>query len=34
VVDSAEEVLEAIFRYYEESGFVPSEEERETKLNL
>jgi len=34
VVDSAEEVLEVIFRYYEESGFAPSEEEREIKLNL
>ncbi len=34
VVDSAEEVLEAIFRYYERRGFEPSEEEREIKLNL
>jgi uncharacterized protein (TIGR00730 family) len=34
VVDSAEEVLEAIFRYYEQRGFEPSEEEREIKLNL
>ena len=34
VVNSADEVLEVIFRYYEESGFVPSEEEREIKLNL
>ena len=34
VVNSAEEVLEVIFRYYEESGFAPSEEEREIKLNL
>jgi uncharacterized protein (TIGR00730 family) len=34
MVDSAEEVLEAIFRYYEERGFEPSEEEREIKLNL
>jgi len=34
VVNSAEEVLEVIFRYYEESGFAPSEAEREIKLNL
>ena len=34
VVNSADEVLEVIFRYYEESGFAPSEAERETKLNL
>ena len=34
VVNSADEVLEVIFRYYEESGFAPSEEEREIKLNL
>jgi hypothetical protein len=34
VVDSADEVLEAIFRYYEATGFEPSEEEREIKLNL
>jgi hypothetical protein len=34
VVDSAEEVLDAIFRYYETRGFEPSEEEREIKLNL
>jgi uncharacterized protein (TIGR00730 family) len=34
VVDSAEEVLEAIFRFYETTGFEPSEEEREIKLNL
>jgi hypothetical protein len=34
VVDNAEEVLEAIFRYYERRGFEPSEEEREIKLNL
>jgi len=34
VVNSADEVLEVIFRYYEESGFAPSEAEREIKLNL
>ena len=34
VVNNAEEVLDVIFRYYEESGFLPSEEEREIKLNL
>ena len=34
VVDSADEVLDTIFRYYEASGFEPSEEEREIKLNL
>lgn len=34
VVDSADEVLEAIFRFYERVGFEPSEEEKEIKLNL
>jgi hypothetical protein len=34
VVDSAEEVLDGIFRYYERRGFQPSAEEREIKLNL
>ena len=34
VVDSAQEVLDAIFRYYERSGFEPSAEEKEIKLNL
>lgn len=34
VVDSADEVLEAIFRFYETRGFEPSEEEREVRLNL
>jgi len=34
VVDTAEEVLDSIFRYYERRGFEPSEEEREIKLNL
>ncbi len=34
IVDSADEVLETIFRFYETRGFVPSEEEKEIKLNL
>jgi uncharacterized protein (TIGR00730 family) len=34
VVNRAEEVLEVIFRYYETSGFEPTEAEREIKLNL
>jgi hypothetical protein len=34
IADTADEVLEAIFRYYETRGFEPSEEEREIKLNL
>ncbi len=34
VVDSADEVLETIFRFYETSGFEASEEEREARLNL
>jgi len=34
VVNSADEVLETIFRYYEQRGFEPSEEEKEIKLNL
>jgi uncharacterized protein (TIGR00730 family) len=34
LVDTPEEVLDTIFRYYEASGFEPSEEEREIKLNL
>jgi len=34
VVNSAEEVLDVIFRYYETSGFEPSEAEQEIKLNL
>jgi len=34
VVDTADEVLDTIFHYYEESGFEPSEEETEIKLNL
>lgn len=34
VVDEPQEVLDAIFRFYERSGFEPSEEEEEIKLNL
>jgi len=34
VVDSADEVVETIFRFYEARGFEPSEEEREVRLNL
>ena len=34
VVNSADEVLDVIFRYYEEVGFEASEAEREIKLNL
>jgi uncharacterized protein (TIGR00730 family) len=34
VVNSADEVLDVIFRYYEESGFEASEAEQEIKLNL
>jgi uncharacterized protein (TIGR00730 family) len=34
VVQTADEVLDAIFNYYQRSGFEPSEEEREIKLNL
>jgi len=34
LVDTADEVLEAIFAFYEKSGFEPTEEEREIKLNL
>jgi uncharacterized protein (TIGR00730 family) len=34
LVDSADEVLDVIFRYYEESGFEVTEAEREIKLNL
>lgn len=34
IVNTADEVLDAIFRFYEESGFEPSEEEKEIKLNL
>lgn len=34
VVDRPEDVLDHIFRYYEASGFEPSEEEKEIQLNL
>jgi len=34
LADSADEVLDIIFRYYETSGFEPTEEEKEIKLNL
>jgi len=34
VVDNADDVLHAVFSYYERSGFVSSEEEKEIKLNL
>lgn len=34
IVNTADEVIETIFRFYEESGFEPSEEEKEIKLNL
>ncbi|MEK7207336.1 MAG: LOG family protein, partial [Pseudomonadota bacterium] len=34
VVNSADEVLDTIFRFYETSGFEASEAEQEIKLNL
>ncbi len=34
VEDEADEVIAAIFRYYERSGFEPSDEEAEIQLNL
>jgi hypothetical protein len=34
VVNTADEVLDVIFRYYEETGFEASEAETEIKLNL
>ena len=34
VLDKPEDVIDAIFRYYELSGFEPSEEEKEIQLNL
>lgn len=34
VVDTADEVLETVFKYYERSGFASTEEEKEIKLNL
>ncbi|MHB1513615.1 MAG: LOG family protein [Acidiferrobacter sp.] len=34
MLDKPEDVIDAIFRYYELSGFEPSEEEKEIQLNL
>lgn len=34
VLDEPEQVIDAIFAYYETSGFEPSEEEEEIQLNL
>ena len=34
MLDRADDVVDAIFRYYELSGFEPSEEEKEIQLNL
>ena len=34
IIDEPEEVVEAIFQYYEKRGFEPSPAERETLLNL
>ena len=34
MLDQPQDVLDAIFRYYERSGFEPSAEEEETQLNL
>lgn len=34
MLDKPQDVLDAIFRYYERSGFEPSAEEEETQLNL
>lgn len=34
VLDDPEEIVDAIFRYYEKRGFEPSEEETERQLNL
>ncbi len=34
MLDKPDEVVDAIFRYYELSGFEPSEEEKEIQLNL
>jgi uncharacterized protein (TIGR00730 family) len=34
VLDDAQDVLQAIFRYYEHRGFEPSVEEEQTQLNL
>jgi len=34
ILDKPEEVLQAIFQYYEKRGFEPSAEEEQTQLNL
>lgn len=34
IVDSADEVVDTIFQFYEKSGFEPTEEEQAIKLNL
>jgi predicted Rossmann-fold nucleotide-binding protein len=34
VIDEPEQVVNAIFQYYETSGFEPSAAEREIQLNL
>jgi len=34
IADSADEVIDTIFNYYEKSGFEPSQEEEEIALNL
>ena len=34
VLDTPEDVLKAIFQYYEQRGFEPSAEEEQTQLNL
>lgn len=34
VIDEPQEVVEAIFRYYEKRGFAPLPAERESLLNL
>ncbi len=34
IVDTSDQVIDVIFRFYESTGFGPTEEEREIKLNL
>ena len=34
VIDEPEAIVEAIFEFYENRGFVPTREEREKMLNL
>ena len=34
VIEEPGEIVEAIFKFYESRGFVPSREEREKMLNL